>query len=88
MRVIEKFVCEKCGREYYDRISSEKCELLHRESLVLSSYLTHLAQVAPSGQIAVDHVVNCDWCRNFIKDTEDVERRDLALQKTRRTEDL
>ena len=88
MKVIQKFVCEKCCREYYERISAEKCELLYRESLVFASYLTHLAQVAPSSQVAVGHVVNCDWCKNFIQETEALEKRDLALQRSRRTEDF
>ncbi len=81
MRVIEKFVCDQCSREYYDKLSVEKCELMHKEILVLGSYLTHLGQVPLSGQIAVEHIVNCDWCKANIRENEWLEKRDLALQR-------
>ena len=37
--------------------------------------------MAFSVQVAVDHVVNCDWRKNDIKVTQGVEKRDLVLQR-------
>ncbi len=81
MKVIEKFVCEKCNKEYYDKLSAEKCELEHKQAHALGAYLTHTGKVASSVHEAIDHVVVCDWCKERIKTDEWVEKRDMALQR-------
>ena len=83
MRIIEKFICEFCNKEYYDRVTAEKCELMHKECLILGSYLTHLGQVASSVQVAANHVLGCDWCKDNIKKTEQEDQRALRLQRAR-----
>lgn len=81
MKIIEKFVCEECHKEYYDKLSAEKCELEHKLCHVLGTYLTHTSNVAVSVQMAIEHVVTCGWCKEKIKEAELLEKRDLALQR-------